>query len=162
MRRVRLSGAEPDLVLDATDPEGYRATRDRIGRRFGAQQTGASLYEMPPGQVVCPYHYEHAEEEWLLVVEGHPTVRTPEGSEVLEPFDLVFFPTGPEGAHQIRNDSDAPARVLMWSTVVHPAVTVYPDSDKVGVYVRDGSDNIIVRRSAEVDYYDGEEISPGR
>ena len=162
MRRVRLSGAELDLALDDTDPPGYQASRDRIGRRLGAQQTGASLYEVPPGQAVCPYHYEHAEEEWVLVVEGHPSVRTPEGTQVLDPLDLVFFPTGPEGAHQIRNDSDAPARVLMWSTVVHPAVTVYPDSDKVGVYVRDGSDDLIVRRSAGVDYYDGEEAPPAR
>ena len=105
---------------------------------------------------MCPYHYEHAEEEWLLVVEGEIAVRTPEGTETLGPWDLAFFPTGPEGAHGIRNDSDRTARVLMWSEVVHPAVTVYPDSDKLGVYVRDGSDDLIVPRSAGVDYYDGE------
>jgi uncharacterized cupin superfamily protein len=105
---------------------------------------------------VCPYHYEHAEEEWLLVVAGEVAVRTPEGTETLGPWELAFFPTGPEGAHQIRNDSGAPARILMWSEVVHPAVTVYPDSDKIGVYVRDGSDDLIVRRADGVDYYEGE------
>ena len=94
------------------------------------------------------------------MVEGEVTVRTPERTEAVGPLELVFFPTGPEGAHQIRNDSDAPARVLLWSEVVHPAVTVYPDSDKVGVYVRDGSDDLIVRRSAGVGYYDGEPVPP--
>ena len=154
MRRVRL--ADLALEADPADPEGFRARMGRVGPRLGAEHTGASLYELPPGQALCPYHYEHAEEEWALVIEGRPSVRTPEGVERLEPFDLVFFPTGPVGAHQIRNDSDAPARVLMWSSVVYPAVTVYPDSDKVGVYTRGGADNLIVERSSGVGYYRGE------
>lgn len=158
MRRVRLT--DPELVADPTDPPAFRARRDRIGPKVGAERTGASLYEMDPGQAVCPYHYEHAEEEWLLVVSGHPSVRTPEGVTRLDPHDLVFFPTGPEGAHQILNGSDEPARVLMWSTVVHPAVTVYPDSGKIGVYTRDRADDIVVRRESGVDYYEGEPGPP--
>ena len=59
----------------------------------GAEQTGTSVYELPPGEAVCPYHYEHAEEEWLLVVEGKVAVRTPEGTETLGPWELAFFPT---------------------------------------------------------------------
>jgi uncharacterized cupin superfamily protein len=90
------------------------------------------------------------------VIAGTPTVRTPEGAERLEPLDLVFFPTGPEGAHQIGNDSDAPARVLMWSEVVFPTATAYPDSDKVGVWTPGGDEDIIVPRSAGGGYYDGE------
>jgi uncharacterized cupin superfamily protein len=86
-------------------------------------------------------------------------VRTPGGLDQLEPLDLVFFPTGPEGAHQIRNDTDAPVRVLLWSTVVYPNVTTYPDSDKVGVYTRGAAENLIVERSSGVGYYRGE--APG-
>ena len=52
------------------------------------------------------------------MLAGRPSVRTPEGTEQLEPSDLAFFPTGPEGAHQIRNDTDEPVRVLMWSEVI--------------------------------------------
>ena len=45
----------------------------RTGPVLGAKNTGASLYEWPPGEALCPYHYEWAEEEWLLVLEGpHP------------------------------------------------------------------------------------------
>lgn len=154
MRRVSLSS--PEFADDANDPEGFRARMDRFGARFGAQRSGASLYELPPGQAICPYHYENSEEEWLLVVDGSPSVRTPDGVVALSPHDLVFFPLGPEGAHQVRNDSDSAARILMWSTVVHPAMTVYPDSDKVGIYTRDRAESLIVRRSSAVDYYDGE------
>ena len=79
MRRVRLTGDEARFAWDPADPEGFAGGRDRIGRRLGAVRTGASLYELPPGQAVCPYHYEHAEEEWLLVVDGEVAVRTPRG-----------------------------------------------------------------------------------
>ena len=154
VQRVRLSDAV--LAGDPGDPEGFRARRDRIGARLGAERTGASLYELPPGQAVCPYHYEHGEEEWVLVLEGRPSARTPEGVEQLEPLDLVFFPTGPAGAHQLRNDTAAPVRILMWSTVAYPAVTVYPDSGKVGVYTRGRADDLVVERSSGVGYYAGE------
>ena len=79
----------------------------RMGPQLGAKDSGASLYALPPGQTICPYHYEWGEEEWLLVLEGQATLRTPEGEERIGPRDLVFFPQGPEGAHAVRNDSDA-------------------------------------------------------
>jgi len=154
MRRLNI--AEPDFTFDEEDPAGFRAGMLRFGAQLGAEQTGTSVYELPPGEAICPYHYEHAEEEWVLVLGGRPSVRTPDGIEQLEPFDVVFFPRGPEGAHQIRNDSDAPARVLMWSTVVYPAVSVYPDSGKVGVWTAGKVDDLLVERSSAVDYYHGE------
>jgi uncharacterized cupin superfamily protein len=154
MRRVNLSN--PKIEYDASDPEGFRAGMFRFGPQLGAADTGATLYEIPPGQAICPYHYEYGEEEWVLALNGRPSVRTPEGTEHLEPLEMAFFPKGPEGAHQIRNDSDEPARVLMWSTVLVPTATAYPDSDKVGVWTGDKAENLMVRRSSSVDYWDGE------
>jgi uncharacterized cupin superfamily protein len=154
MRRVSLS--DPTLRFDPDDPEGFKAGMFRFGPDLGAKQTGTSLYELPPGQAICPYHYEYGEEEWVLALEGHPSVRTPDGTEQLEPLDVVFFPAGPEGAHQIRNDSDAPARVLMWSTIVLPTATAYPDSDKVAIWTGDRSEDLMVERRHHVDYFHGE------
>ncbi len=154
MRRVNLGAAS--FAYDAEDPPGFRAGMARFGGTLGARQTGASLYELPPGQALCPYHYEYGEEEWLLVVEGRPTVRTPEGSEEAAPLDLVFFPMGPDGAHQIRNDTAETVRVLMWSTVVAPTATAYPDSGKVGIWTGVEGENVMVRRSSHVGYYAGE------
>jgi len=128
----------------------------RPGRKLGTKATGMSVYELPPGEAVCPYHYEYGEEEWVVALAGRPSVRTPEGTEQLEPWDVVFFPKGPAGAHQVRNDSDAPARVMMWSTMVYPSATAYPDSDKIAVWTGDRSEDVIVERSRKVDYYAGE------
>jgi uncharacterized cupin superfamily protein len=158
MRRVRLG--EAVFRYDEGDPDGFRSGMFRLGAELGAKQTGATLYELPPGQSICPYHYEYGEEEWILAVEGRPTVRTPEATEQIEPFDMVFFATGPEGAHEVRNDTDGTVRVLMWSNVVHPTATAYPDSDKVGIYTGDASEDGLFVRSAKVDYFHGEDRSP--
>jgi uncharacterized cupin superfamily protein len=154
MRRVSIS--DPVFTYDPTDPEGFRSGMFRFGPEVGAQQTGASVYELPPGQAVCPYHYEYGEEEWALVVAGRPSLRTPEGTERLEPWDVVFFPKGPTGAHQIRNETADTVRILMWSTVVYPTASAYPDSDKVGLWTGDKAENLMVERSSKVDYFHGE------
>jgi uncharacterized cupin superfamily protein len=152
----RINIANPAFAYDPTDPDGFRAGKARLGPELGASKTGATVWELPPGQAVCPYHYEYGEEEWVLVLQGTPTLRTPEGTERLAPFDLAFFPTGPAGAHQLRNDSDEPARVLMWSDVVLPTGSAYPDSGKVGLWTGDEAEDVLVERSAAVGYYHGE------
>ena len=159
MKKVNIAG--PGFTYDEDDPPGFKSGMFRFGPQLGAEQSGSTVYEIPPGEALCPYHYEYAEEEWMLVLEGTPTVRDPEGCEMLEPFDVVFFTTGPEGAHQIRNESDRPVRVLMYSTLLYPAATVYPDSDKIAVWTGNKDDDLIARRSSGVDYYDGEPTAEG-
>jgi uncharacterized cupin superfamily protein len=154
VRRLKIS--EPGFTYDPADPEGFRTGMFRLGSEARAEHTGASVYELPPGQAVCPYHYEYGEEEWVLVLQGRPTVRTPEGTDQLEPLEIAFFPRGPAGAHQIRNDTDAPVRVLMFSEVVYPTATAYPDSGKVGVWTGDKAEDLIALRSDKVDYFHGE------
>jgi uncharacterized cupin superfamily protein len=153
-RRVNI--AQPELHRDDDDPEGFKAGMFRPGPQMGAKQSGMSVYELPPGQAICPYHYEYAEEEWLLVLQGHPTLRRPGGSERLDPHDLVFFPRGPEGAHAVRNETDETVRVLMFSTIVEVAAVVYPDSDKIAVFTGNKADNLMAFRSSNVAYYAGE------
>jgi uncharacterized cupin superfamily protein len=147
---------ELEIEYDETDPEGYRAGMARFGPAIGASKLGASLYELPPGQSICPYHYEYPEEEWLIVLEGRPTLRDPEGEHELRPNDVVCFPEGPEGAHKVTNRTQEPARVLMFSTRHKTAAVVYPDSDKIGIWTGNDADHVLVRRASEVHYYEGE------
>lgn len=154
MDRVNLFA--PDLRYDESDPAGYRAGMDRFGTRIGARRIGGSVYEIPPGQSICPYHYELGDEEWLVVLAGRPTVRDPQGDHALEPGDTVCFPEGPDGAHKVTNDGIEPVRVLMLSTKRLPSVAVYPDSEKVGVWEGFGAPLGLYRRESSVDYYDRE------
>jgi uncharacterized cupin superfamily protein len=148
--------AEPAFTYDPEDPPGYRAGMFRLGPLVGGVEVGATVYELPPGEALCPYHYEWGEEEWLLVLAGTPTLRTPEGERTLAPWDTACFPKGPAGAHAVSNGGAEPARVLMFSNVVYPGVTTYPDSDKVGIWPGSKDDNLLVRRSSGVTYYTDE------
>jgi uncharacterized cupin superfamily protein len=154
MRRFNLTAPEPEY--DESDPEGYRAGMDRLGPKLGATQLGASIYELPTGQSICPYHYEYPDEEWLLVLSGRVDVRTPEGEEELGPMEIVCFPSGPEGAHKVTNRAEETARVVMFSTKPQVSVAVYPDSGKMLANTGNREDRLMARRESAVDYYDGE------
>lgn len=132
-------------------PDGFRRHSTRVGAALGAARTGLSVYELPPGQAIGPYHYEDPDEEWLLVVSGTPTLRHPEGEEQLGPWDLVFFPPGPEGAHSVRNDSESLARVAMFSSTSAAGAVVYPDSDMVWMWTEDGAVDMVVERNSAAD-----------
>jgi uncharacterized cupin superfamily protein len=137
------------------NPAGYRCGTQRFGPLVGAEKISGTVYEVPAGESTIPYHYECGAEEWLLVLDGRPTLRHPEGEDELEPGDLVCFPEGPSGAHKVTNHGDATARVMIISTFSRPAIAIYPDSDKVGVWSTDGPEGQFPRATT-VDYWHGE------
>jgi uncharacterized cupin superfamily protein len=144
MRRVNLRTVE---LEQQSDRDGYRWRGARVGQAIGGAQIGASLFELGDGQRTWPYHFHHGTEEWLLVVAGTPTLRTPDGERVLREGDVVCFPAGPDGAHQVTG----PGSVLLLSAAVRPDVVEYPDSGKVGP--RPGGN---FRAGDGVDYWYGE------
>ena len=116
---------------ESEDRRGYRHRAARVGRQLGASQLGASLYETPPGEKLWPYHWEVGCEEFLVVVAGRPILRTPNGERELAAGDVVHFPEGEPGTHQLRNDTNEPFRVLIGSTKSTLNVAGYPDSNKI-------------------------------
>ena len=119
-----------------------------VGEATGSEEMLMFIYDLAPGQGSSPYHYEY-DEEWLLVLEGEITVRTPDGEHALERGDLVRFPAGPDGAHAVMNRSDAPARTLLFSkTGSGVGVSVYPNSDTVGVWTAD--EGLLFKRDSAV------------
>src|SRR6266542_3515091 len=71
--------------------------------------------------------------------------------------DVVAFPRGKEGAHQIRNDTDAPVRVLMLSTLIAPDVVEYLDTGKIGARSVAGERIIFARPGPELEYWEDED-----
>jgi uncharacterized cupin superfamily protein len=143
---------EVETKQDEGDPPGYEVPYARIGPLIGGATLGASVYVLNEGQGVCPYHYEYGNEEWLLVLAGRPMLRTPEGERELEPGDVICFSEGPDGAHKAFNSRPEPARVVIFSTKHDPAVSVYPDSAKIGVW----PPGKLFPLGAAVDYWEGE------
>ncbi|MBV9473783.1 MAG: cupin domain-containing protein [Solirubrobacterales bacterium] len=140
---------------DPADPPGYRQRMARLGPLLGAEMLGATVYELDPGESICPYHYEFGNEEWLLVLEGEPTLRTPDAEQRVAEGDVVCFPEGPAGAHKLTNHGEALVRVLMLSTTLEPSVAIYPDSAKIGVW----PPGKLFRERDAVEYYEDEPLA---
>lgn len=135
MAKVRQYGAMPDDP-NVFDGGGWErdfgpARGSRLGAAAGARQLGCSLYELDPGGQAAPYHLHHGNEELLVVLEGSLELRTPEGRRSIGRGAVVAFPAGPEGAHRVRNVSDARARYLLISTMHFPEVAEQLDTGTV-------------------------------
>jgi uncharacterized cupin superfamily protein len=113
---------------------------------LSSDETAMFVYDVDPGGSF-PYHYEYVE-EWLLVIEGAVAVRVPDGERELARGEILRFPPGPDGAHQITNRSEAPARLLLWSKASLPGISVYPDTDAVGVWPDDDTEFYFKRSTA--------------
>ena len=137
--------------------EGWRSKDAWVGRRLGAELLGGSLYELEPGDKLWPYHTHHANEEWLLVVRGRPTLRAADGEQELGEGDVVCFRRGKDGFHQVVNRTDSPIRVLMLSTMIAPDIVEYPDSGKVGARSVTGERILLGRPGPTLEYWDGED-----
>ena len=135
---------------------GYRHRVAAVGRRLGASLLGGSVYELPPGEKTWPYHYELGCEEWLIVLSGRPTLRSPSGEQELEPGDLAVFPEGPAGAHLVENRSGELCRVLILSSKAPLAIVHDRDSGKVGLWSQRGGYDRMLRSEPSLDYWEGE------
>jgi uncharacterized cupin superfamily protein len=137
---------------------GFTCQRARVGRQAGAVRLGASLWEVPPGQAAYPFHFHLTEEEMIVALSGRLSLRTASGWRELEIGEVVSFPPGEDGAHQVVNRSEEPARMLALSTSGEPDVVVQPDADKVGAFERrpeGGGMRLWFRTADAVDYLDG-------
>jgi uncharacterized cupin superfamily protein len=139
--------------------DGFRCLRARIGRQAGSERIGASLFAVPPGEAAYPYHWHLAEEEMVVILEGTPLLRTPDGERRMEQGEVAPFLRGEGGAHQIINDTDSEVRFLAVSTQGEPDIVMYPDSGKLGAFERrpeGGGLYKLFRLADEVDYWDDE------
>jgi uncharacterized cupin superfamily protein len=145
VRRFNLFAPEFD---HSSERDGYQWRGASVGDAVGADEIGASLYRLEDGQKTYPYHFHHVNEEWLLVLAGSPTVRTPSGERVLRKGDVLCFPVGPDGAHQVTG----PGTVLIVSERPPLDSVEFPDSGKVSV----SHPRKVFMATDSVDFWDGE------
>jgi uncharacterized cupin superfamily protein len=150
-----------DPVFDEPrEHPGFRCSRARLGRQVGSERLGLSLWEVPPGQAAYPYHHHLGEEELLIVLQGRPSLRTPDGWSELPEGEVIAFPRGEQGAHQLINHTEGTVRFLTVSTSGDPDIVIYPDSGKIGAFERrpqGGGMYALFRASDGVDYHEGEQ-----
>lgn len=155
MNRIRQSFTEELPVSHRCDHGEYEYYRRKFVPMGGAKNALVSIYEIPPGKAPYPYHYHHKNEETFYILRGEGLLKTPEGERKVSAGQLLFFPTGPAGAHKITNTSETDNLVYIDFDVVHDVdIAVYPDSEKIGIWGM--GINELYPRNQQVDYYHGE------
>ncbi|HZA58934.1 MAG TPA: cupin domain-containing protein [Solirubrobacterales bacterium] len=155
---------DPEFDQDQTR-DGFRNRRAMLGKQVGSERLGASLFELQPGQAAFPLHYHLANEEMLIVVAGTPTLLTGQRERELAEGEIVSFPVGPGGAHQVVNRTDRPVRILMLSEMIAPDIVVRPESGKISAFGRppgghgEGMHGVYFERDS-VPFWEGEEPPP--
>jgi uncharacterized cupin superfamily protein len=153
MKVFNLNGDQWDRQEDR---DGWRSKDAWVGHHIGAELLGGSMYELEGGNKLWPFHTHHANEEWVVVLRGTPTLRTHEGEQLLQEGDVVCFPRGKDGAHQIINRSEGSIRVLMLSSLVSPDIVEYLDTGKIGARSVAGERIMLAKPGPELDYWEGE------
>lgn len=137
-----------------TRPPLYDTESASMTSGNAARKLGASFDVLAPGQMGCPYHFHHAQEEMFIVLQGEGTLRVAGERLPIRAGDVITLPPGPDHPHHIINTSDTPLHYLSISTQERPEVCEYPDSGKVGIFTP--GLRHLSRRDAGLDYWDGE------
>ena len=139
----------------AAKGEKFESQSVRIGPLLGAKDLGYSYDVVPPGKSSCPFHSHRGEEEMFYIVQGEGTLRYGSETRKIRAGDVICCPTGgPESAHQIINDSEAPLAYLSVSTMMPAEMCEYPDSKKIGAY--GGELRHMTHMSHDLDYWTDE------
>jgi uncharacterized cupin superfamily protein len=118
---------------DPLEPNSEGLKTRRLAEAAGSEYLGSTLYELAPGQEMV-FHYHLQREELLIVLDGHLELRTATGWRTLPAGEVVAFPRGERGAHGYRNTTDKPTRLLMISEMDGPNLSVYPDTNQIGIF----------------------------
>lgn len=155
-----MTSLDEPVFDEPREQPGFRCSRARLSRQAGSERLGLSLWELPPGEAAYPYHYHLTEEELIVVLDGRPSLRMPDGWRELRPGEVVAFLRGEHGGHQLVNRTEETVRFLAFSTSGEPDVVIYPDSGKLGAFERlaqGGGLRAMFRLADTVDYHDGEQ-----
>ena len=119
--------------LPATTGDGPRfegRAEVRLAKAVGLTQFGVNRVTLAPGSRTASRHWHEAEDEFVLVLEGRPTLVDENGEHELAPDMFVGFPAGVANAHHLLNNSSQPAVLLVVGSRRPGQETIhYPDDD---------------------------------
>ncbi|MCE1198237.1 MAG: cupin domain-containing protein [Marinilabiliales bacterium] len=150
-----LRSSQRKFETDAGKQDPFKILTDSSRRTAGIspEYLNFDLRQLQPGQFSAPYHFHKYAEELFLIVSGSAQLRSPEGLADVESGDLIFFPTGDRGAHQLFNPTDAPCLYLDIRSYIGFDLCEYPDSDKILI----APSMEVFRKGTKVPYFDGED-----
>lgn len=132
---IALIAAEtPPRVRKSIYPEPFAARvagRDKrvLGDLFGLRNLGVNLTRLAPGSGSALRHAHSTQDEFIYVLEGHPTLHTNGGYTRLAPGMCAGFKAGSGDAHRLLNESDSDVVYLEIGDRSPGDSVSYPDDD---------------------------------
>jgi len=113
--------------------DNYRIFTDisRIQKGVNPENLNFDLRQLNPDQYSAPFHFHRYAEELFMIISGSATLRTPNGLEIVNSGDLIFFEKGETGAHQLYNHTSELCIYLDIRTYIGYDIAEYPDSNKI-------------------------------
>jgi uncharacterized cupin superfamily protein len=83
------------------------AGRDKhpLGDLFGLSNFGVNLTRLAPGAVSALRHAHTKQDEFVYILQGHPTLHTDEGHTLLAPGMCAGFKAGTGNGHRLINNT---------------------------------------------------------
>ncbi len=146
---------EREFREDPNKIDNFRLFSDisRMKKGINPQNLNFDLRQLNPGQYCAAYHFHRHAEELFMIITGSATLRTPDGLEIVNSGDLIFFEKGKTGAHQLYNHTTEPCIYLDIRTYIGHDICEYPDSNKLFIVPT----YEIFDKNSTLSYFDGEE-----
>ncbi len=135
MKPVSLRAADAPLRTKPSNyPEPFAsrmAGRQKrpLGDLFGLAHFGVNLTQLEPGAVSSLRHSHSLQDEFIYVLQGHPTLHTDEGRRLLAPGDCAGFRAGSGNGHRLINETSQDVVYLEVGDRTRGDIALYPDDD---------------------------------
>jgi uncharacterized cupin superfamily protein len=100
-----------------------------LGDLFGLTNFGVNLTRLLPGAASSLRHAHTKQDEFVYILEGHPTLHTDEGRTSLSPGMCAGFKAGTGNGHRLINDTEAEVLYLEVGDRTPGDEGSYPDDD---------------------------------
>ena len=109
-----------------------------LGDLFGLQNFGVNLTRLAPDAASALRHAHTKQDEFVYILEGHPTLVTDAGDTLLEPGMCAGFKAGSGDGHHLVNRTASEVLYLEVGDRTPGDQAVYPDDDLQAVMGTDG------------------------
>jgi len=130
----------PPRTTPSSYPEPFASRmagrrKQPLGDLFGLANFGVNLTRLAPGAMSALRHDHVKQDEFVYILQGHPTLHTDEGRTKLAPGMCAGFKAGNGNAHRLLNESGEEVVYLEVGDRTPGDGVSYPDDDLKALFV---------------------------
>jgi uncharacterized cupin superfamily protein len=133
----------PTRTKASNYPEPFAARmsgrqKQPLGDLFGLANFGVNRTRLAPNAVSSLRHAHTKQDEFIYILQGHPTLHTDAGRTRLSPGMCAGFKAGTGNGHRLVNETDEDVVYLEMGDRTPGDAGSYPDDDLRALKVQDG------------------------